>query len=151
MAKEDPLAGNDEVGMPVTAPSLVKHYRDFVIWALGILVLLVLLGGWPTYRYGGEAGLAAMAVGCAISAIAAVLGTLPIVLARGRSAADTVPAVMGSIATRMMAAIMLVVLAAMADELDTSPLILWLVISHAGLLIADIRFAQRVLYIGPKG
>jgi hypothetical protein len=115
---------------------------------VAIVAGLIGLGWWPTARWGGSAALTSMVVGCAIGLIAAGVGTLPIVLGRGKKAADTIPAVMGSIAARLMTAVFLGVLAASVDELASTPLILWLVISHAGLLAADIQFARRVLYIG---
>lgn len=134
-----------------TAPeaTLLEEYRRFAFSALGIVTLLAVAGWWPTLRWGGPTGPAAMAAGCGAGLVAAAVGTVPIALAKGRKGADTVPAVMGSIAARMMTAVLLGVLAAATGELDTTPLILWLVISHAGLLVADIQFARRVLYLGP--
>lgn len=135
---------------PTGQSGLGRIYLGFLASAAGIIALLFLVGFAPTRRLAGQLAVPAMSLGCLISLLAALVGTLPVFLARGRKAADTVPAVLLSMGARLLTALMLLVIAwsnaKLAPLMNT--LVVWLLISHAALLVAEIRFTRRALYVG---
>ncbi|NJL30073.1 MAG: hypothetical protein HC897_20360, partial [Thermoanaerobaculia bacterium] len=58
---------------------------------------------------------------------------------------DMVPAALGATATRLGVVIVLAAVVALAGVVETKPLLLWVVISHGGLLIADTLLSVKVL------
>ncbi len=121
-------------------------YWSFLALAAGTVATLIALGHGPTRRLAGDEGLAAMVAGCGISVLAALFGTVPVMLARGLAASQTVSAVMMSIILRLVAVLVLGVAAAMSGWFEAAPLFIWLVVSHAFLQIAEIRLTKQVLY-----
>ncbi len=134
---------SDIAGQPGNA---IKPYLSFLTLAAAILTVLVVLGILPTRRLAGEEAIVSMVAGCSFGFLAALLGTLPVLLARGQVASGTVPAVMMSILVRTSAVIILGFAAAQSGWFETKPLLIWLVLSHASLQVADIRFTKQVLY-----
>jgi hypothetical protein len=142
----------DSEKAPATAPSgMAGTYLGFLVSAVAIIALLFLVGLAPTRRLAGQLALPAMSLGCLISLLAALVGSLPVFLARGKKPADTVPALLVSMGARLLTALMLLVIAwsnaKLAPLMNT--LVVWLLISHAALLVAEIRFTRRALYVGP--
>ncbi len=121
-------------------------YSGFLALAAGIVVCLMAVGVVPTRWLAGDGALAAMAAGCLISFAAALVGTVPVLLARGQAAADTVPSVLAAMALRLGAVILLGVAAAWSGWFDLGPLLVWLLLSHTALLVADIRWTRQTLY-----
>lgn len=149
------MSPNHEDPEKASAPAkavkgLGRIYLGFLVSAIGILFLLFLVGFAPTRQLAGQLAIPAMSLGCLISLLAALVGTLPIFLARGRRAADTVPAVLLGMGARVLTAVMLLVIAWSNDKLAPlmNTLVVWLLISHAALLVAEIRFTRRALYVG---
>ena len=126
--------------------SVSKPYSSFLVLTAGIVVALVVVGLFPTRQLAGDGAVAAMVAGCGISFVAALFGTVPVMLARGQAAPATVPAVMLSIAMRLGAVILLGLAAMWSGWFQNGPLLIWLVFSHALLQVADIRLTQQVLY-----
>ncbi len=126
--------------------SVSKPYLSFLALTAGIVVALVAVGQFPTRQLAGDGAVLAMVVGCSISFVAALLGTVPVVLARGLAAPSTVPAVMLSIAMRLGVVILLAISAMWSGWFENGPLLVWLVVSHALLQVADIRLTQQILY-----
>lgn len=128
---------------------MFRIYLGFLASAAAILLALLLVGFEPTRRLAGQLAVPAMTIGCLISLLAALVGTLPVFLARGRKAADTVPALLASMVARLLTALMLLVIAGTNPKLAPlmNTLVVWLLISHAALLVAEIRFARRALYL----
>lgn len=127
----------------MSAPRRV--FLQFLLLAGAIVVALIALGYLPTRRLAGEAGLAAMLAGCLVSLVASLAGTVPVFLARHRSHVEMVPAALVATATRLGVAIVLTTAVALAGSIATKPLLLWVVISHGGLLIADTMLSIKVL------
>lgn len=138
---------------PATAPTKTPFFRiylGFLASAAGILLLLLVLGFEPTRRFGGQLAIPAMLVGCLISLLAALVGTLPIFLALGRKPAETVPALLASMVARTLTALMLLLITGTNPKFEPAmnTLVVWLLLSHTALLVAEIRFARRALYVG---
>jgi F0F1-type ATP synthase assembly protein I len=141
-------AQDEEPPKSSSAPGLPRIYLGFLASSLVIIALLLILGYEPTRRLAGRLALPAMGIGCLISLLAALVGSLPVFLARGRKATDTVPALLASMAVRVLTALMLLAIAGSNAKLEPlmNTLVVWLLISHAALLVAEIRFARRALY-----
>lgn len=122
-----------------------RVFVQFLLLAGAIVALLLALGYLPTRRLAGEAGLAAMLAGCLVSFVASLAGAVPVLLARHRSHVEMVPAALLATATRLGVAVVLAVAVVLSGLIAARPLLLWVVISHAGLLIADTLLSIRVL------
>jgi hypothetical protein len=120
-------------------------YGRFVALAVLLVCVLWALGWIPTERLAGERGPAAMIAGGLLGLLASLLGTLPMALIRGRRPVDAVPAVLGSVALRLALVLFLVLGVAVSGIFATTPLLLWAVISHMGLLVVDTLFARSRL------
>lgn len=127
-----------------------RDYAGFLAMATATVALLMLVGLLPTRRLGGEDAVAAMLAGCAVSLVGSILGTVPVALTRDRSMPQAMPAILGSIVLRLGAVIALGVVVATTWQFDPAPLVLWLVIAHAGLLIADTSFTLKLLNLPEK-
>ena len=139
-----------ETGIPAAS------YPRFLGNAAGILASLLALGYLPTARLAGDEGVRAMAAGCGVSLVGSVVGTVPFLLSRSRTAIEAMPVVIGSIALRMAAVIALASLTALTGLFAVKPLLVWVAISHAGLLVADTVYARAEVRgktgaIPPKG
>lgn len=121
-------------------------FPGFLALTAAIVAGLMALGFLPTRQLAGDGALAAMVAGCLISLVGAVAGTLPVTLARGRAAADTVSSVMLSMAMRLGVVVVLGVAAAWSGWFEVGPLVVWLLLSHTALLVADVRFTKQTLY-----
>lgn len=119
----------------------VGTYPRYAALAAAILAGLAAIGIPATLRLAGERGLAALALACAVSLVASLAGSVPVHAARGRGFPAAMPAVMGSIALRLAAVLFLGLAAALSGLVATAPFLVWLGVSHAGLLVADTAFA----------
>lgn len=118
------------------------RYLGFLKWSGGILAALLTLGYLPTMRLAGERGITAMVAGCGVSLAGSVAGTVPFLLARGRGVTETVPALLGSIALRLIVVMTLAGITAWVGLLANRPFLLWVAVSHVGLLVADTLYAR---------
>lgn len=146
MKRIRPKIMNKSDNVVTDASGAARHYQSFLALAGAILVGLMLVGYLPTRSLTEGEPAPAMIAGCVISLVAALVGTLPVMLAQGRAAAETVPAVLQSILIRLLAVVMLGVAVSFSGWFDVTTLLVWLVIGHAALMVADIRFTKQVLY-----
>lgn len=117
-------------------------FARFAFFAVGTLVILWGIGYLPTVNLAGEAGVPAMLVGGAVALVASLVGAMPVILSRGREPQYMVTAAMGATATRVGVAIVLALALALSRIWAVEPLLLWVAISHAGLLVVDTAFAK---------
>ena len=73
------------------------------------------------------------------------VGTVPFVLTRGRPAIDKVPAALGAMALRLAVVLILAVAVVLTGLVAKKALLIWVAVSHFGLLIADTLFASAEL------
>ncbi len=123
-------------------PTARARYLSFLKLAVAILAVFLAIGYLPTERLAGESGITAMVAGCGISLVGSVAGTMPFLLSRSRTQTETFPAVMGSIALRMAVVIALAAVVVWSGAFANKPLLAWVAISHAGLLVADTLYAR---------
>jgi len=132
----------------VRSASRGMTFPRFLALALGILVVLWALGFPATRRLGGEAALPAMFVAGSSAFVASLVGTLPLLLKRGTAQVDKVPAVLASMALRLLVVVVLATAAALSGLVARKPLWIWVAVSHAGLLVADTLFARSEMAEG---
>lgn len=117
-------------------------YRRYAMQSAALLLGLGLIGYLPTQKLAPSSGVLGMIVGGGLAWLASWVGTIPIYLARKKSSLDSVSAIMGATALRLVVAMVLALAAALSGLFDPAPLLVWLGISHAGLLVADTAFAR---------
>lgn len=127
------------------SPADGREYLGFLARALAVIAGLLVLGYVPTVRLAGDGAVPAMLAGCGLSLVASLAGTVPIVLARQRTALEAMPSVIGSITLRIALVLALATAAALSGWFVNKPLLLWVAISHVGLLVVDTHFARTQL------
>ena len=141
------MTPNNEDGITAVGGSS----SSFLKLAAVILVSLLVLGALPTIRLTGKEGLWAMVMGCGVSLVGSAAGTVPLLMSRGRTQVEALPSVLGSIVLRMAAVIALAAAVALSGLFATKPLLVWVAISHLGLLVADTIFARREVLAREQG
>ena len=122
-------------------------YGRFVTLAVLLVCGLWSLGWIPTERLAGERGPAAMIAGGLTSLLASLLGTLPMARFSGGRPVDAVPVSLGTVAIRLILILFLTLGVAVSGLFATTPLLLWVVISHLGLLVVDTVFVSSQLRV----
>ncbi len=117
-------------------------YPRFIALAVGIVVGLWALGYLPTRRFVGEEAMPAMLMAGVLALVASLVGTLPLLNVRGRPPVEKVSAVLGAIALRLLAILVLAAAVLLSGFLAGKPFLVWVVLTHLGLLIADTLFAK---------
>lgn len=84
-----------------------------------------------------------MVAGGLLSLAGSLAGTLPFVWFRSHAPTELVPKILGGIALRLSVVISLALAAALSGLFAHAPLLIWVAISHAGLLAADTFYARR--------
>lgn len=113
--------------------------------AVVVAAVLLVLGWAPTRRLAGDEALPAMFVGCAISVVGSLAGTVPVVMARNRPHTEAWSAALAAMGTRLAIVIVLGAATALAGIWPAKPLLLWVVVSHAGFLVPDTVLSIKVL------
>jgi hypothetical protein len=126
------------------AHSRVSGYLWFLVCVVAVVGALAALGYVPTRRLGGEEAVAAMWAGCAVGAVASLVGLLPFVFGRGVSTpAGRFQAMLLAMAVRFGVVLVLGLVAALSGWFEHGPLLLWIAISYVALLAVETRFALR--------
>lgn len=123
----------------------LSPFVRFLLLALGILAALIALGLVPTRRLGGERAVEAMLAGCSISLIASAIGVIAVRAFAGLTSRAVIATATGAMALRLFVVLALAVSVIMAGWFELRPLLLWVAISHAGLLVADTKYSLEVL------
>ena len=130
------------------------EYLRFLVWAVGLAVVLAGIGYVPTRSLAGERGVAAMLAGCAVGLFASLLGGVPVYLARagaagnpggaagtGSSGGRVETAALGGMAVRFAVALGLGLAAVLTGWFARGPLLVWAAVSYVVLLVIDTRYA----------
>lgn len=120
-------------------------YGRFAALAIAVTALLAALGLLPTRRLAGDEAVGALLAGCAIGLAASLAGAVPVLLARGVETGQATPIAMMAMSVRLVLVIALGLIAAGSGLWAPKPLLVWVVISHAGLLIPDSLLSIKVL------
>ena len=107
-----------------------------------LVALAVLAAGFlPTRRLAGETAIAAMAVGCAISFLAAALTGVLLVAVDAPTPTDRMRRAFFAMTLRVVVVALLAVAAVLSGELARRPLLFWLAVSYVALLPLEVRLA----------
>ena len=110
-----------------------------------VTTLMMLLGYLPTRQLAGDAALPAMFAGCAIGVVASLIGTVPVYLARNKPHVEAWSSAIVAMAVRLGVVIVLGASLAMSGALPVKPLVIWILISYAGLMIPDTLLSIKIL------
>lgn len=132
------MGSDGETGRPIA------EFLRFCSWVLLASVVIGALGYLPTRALVDGGAVAAMLAALGAAALASILGGVPVVVARLRGEAKP-SAVMVSTILRLVAVVVLAVLAALLLKLPTGPFLIWLALSYLLLLVIDTRYAMSVL------
>lgn len=120
-------------------------YRRFFVLAVVIALGLTALGFLPTRALAGDAALIAMGAAIIVAMAASGAGTLPVYFARSQPPENTVGAQLGAMGLRLLLVLAIGASVALSGLVAVKPFLLWLVIAHAALLVADTLFARTMV------
>jgi hypothetical protein len=101
------------------------------------VVCSLVIGAFPTRRLGGDEALVAMMVAGAVSTLATVLGSIPVIWAMKRSPGRVPVFAMGAVLLRMIILVALVVPIGVLSSLPLRALLLWVAIAYLFALGAE--------------
>lgn len=122
-----------------------RIFGQFLGLVLIVAAALLTVGWVPTRNVAGDEALKAMVAGCAIAAVASLVGTLPVILARNKPHLDAWTAALVAMGVRLAVIVALGAAVALSGTVPARPLLLWLVLSHAGFLVPDTLLSIQVL------
>jgi hypothetical protein len=132
----------------VSRDSGVSFWR-FVAESTAAAGALAAVGYYPTVRLAGEGSVSAMLAGCAITLVGSIAGGALLLFAKGRTGSTR--GILGSTGIRFGVVLALSVWALLSGWFARRPLLAWLAISYAALLVVDTRLALRVARSSGKG
>lgn len=134
--------------MNVPGSAAGNRYLRFLLAAAAVSLALGALG-WATVSRSGSEAVAAMLAGIAVSALASVLGALPLLAAGPGTAPDRRASMaLAAIGLRLLLAVVLGGLAFASGLFLVRTLLFWLAVSYLALLALDTYFALAVLRDG---
>lgn len=125
-------------------PFPIRSLIKLGAFSVAVMVLLVVLGYFPTVRYFGEDGLSAMLLGIGVSAIATWVGLIPGLRAANASGQQRYTAIHLGMLIRLVLIVMLGASAALSGLVPYRPLLIWLAISYLALLMVDTIAIYRL-------
>lgn len=121
-----------------------REFLEFVLWVLGASLGMMALGYLPTRSAAGQSGLAAMVGAIVVTALASVVGGLPVYRSR-RSGRPSPQTVLVSMLLRLVVVALLAAAAVLGLNLAVAPFLVWLALAYLLLLVLDTRYAMTVL------
>ncbi len=113
------------------------HIVGVVAAPVAVVALAAVAGAWPTARLAGSSGLAAMVAACAITAVATILGSSPVVWAVVKDPAKVLMAALAATLCRVMILVMIAAPVALASGLPTRTFLIWVAVSYVVALFAE--------------
>lgn len=115
----------------------------FGLSTLGLSLVLILLGYFPTRQLAGIDALASMVVGVAVSLVASWAGAVPVAMTKAKAAAfGPGNVVMMAMLVRFVVVMALALAIALSDKVDRAVFLIWVGISYMVLLAADTHYAM---------
>lgn len=121
------------------------YYAVFVGIGLATALSVAAIGYFPTMRYAGGGGAAALLVGCGVSWISSCIGALPTAAALSSRPKQAGTAVLTSTMVRFVTVIVLVVPLVLSGWFDRMVLVLFVAISYLMMLLVDTLLAVRMI------
>jgi hypothetical protein len=118
-----------------------RRFLRFVAFAIAIVAAILALGFQPTRRLAGETGPWAMAAGCTISLVAALLAGWLVVIAAPATANARMQAAFLAMLVRLAVVVALGAAAVFSGMFSRSPLLFWLATSYVVLLPLEVKLA----------
>jgi hypothetical protein len=118
-------------------------YARFLVLVIGAALLLVGLGYLPTRRLAGREAIPAMAVGCAISVVAAALAGWLIVATPAATPEARMQRAFLAMTVRLAIVVLLAFPAVLSGVLARMPLLFWIATTYVVLLPLEVNLAIR--------
>lgn len=118
-------------------------YARFLVLVIGAALLLVGLGYLPTRRLAGREAIPAMAVGCAISVVAAALAGWLIVATPAATPEARMQRAFLAMTVRLAIVVLLALAAVLSGVLARMPLLFWIATTYVVLLPLEVNLAIR--------
>ena len=118
-------------------------YARFLVLVIGAALLLVGLGYVPTRRLAGREAIPAMAVGCAISVVAAALAGWLIVATPAATPEARMQRAFLAMTVRLAIVVLLALAAVLSGVLARMPLLFWIATTYVVLLPLEVNLAIR--------
>jgi hypothetical protein len=118
-------------------------YTRFLVFVIGAALLLVGLGYLPTRRLAGREAIPAMAVGCAISVVAAALAGWLIVVTPAATPEARMQRAFLAMTVRLAIVVLLALAAVLSGVLARMPLLFWIATTYVVLLPLEVNLAIR--------
>lgn len=114
----------------------------FGLTTLGLAVVLILVGYFPTRQLAGDGTTASLLAGVAVSLMASWAGAIPVALTRTRVAAfGPGNVVMAAMLVRFVVVLALALAIALSGRVDRPVFLIWVGIAYMALLAADTHYA----------
>lgn len=123
-------------------------FIGFVLEAIGLTVLITAIGWVPTQRVAGSDAISGLLAGCGVSLAASVLSAIPAAFQAGRIGRSSLGLMTVGMALRMVLALGGGLALAQSGWFMRGPLLIWLAISYAALLVVDTRFVLKAVGAG---
>ena len=120
-----------------------ESYARFLVLVMGAALLLVGLGYLPTRRLAGREAIPAMAVGCAISVVAAALDGWLIVATPAATPEARMQRAFLAMTVRLAIVVVLALAAVLSGVLARMPLLFWIAATYVVLLPLEVKLAIR--------
>ena len=118
-------------------------YARFLVLVIGAALLLVGLGYLPTRRLAGREAIPAMAVGGAISVVAAALAGWLIVATPAATPEARMQRAFLAMTVRLAIVVLLALAAVLSGVLARMPLLFWIATTYVVLLPLEVNLAIR--------
>ena len=117
----------------------------FLLEAMVLTGLLIAIGWVPTQRVAGSEAIRGLLAGCGVSLAASVLSAIPAAFQAGKIERNAIGWMTAGMALRMVLALAGGLALAKSGWLAPGPLLVWLAISYAALLVVDTRFVLNAV------
>lgn len=115
----------------------VREFIKLTAASAGVVVVLALLGYFPTLRFYGDDGVPAMLVGLAVASVATLVGLIPGLKAANASGQERHQAILIGMLIRLVLIVLIGAAAALSGFVPYRPLLIWLAIGYLALLFVD--------------
>lgn len=136
------ISPSPAASQPLTPAAAYARIAGF---SLAVAGLTLAVGYFPTLRVAGPGVFPEMAAGALAALFIALLAAAPLALSLGKTAQQRGLAALQGIAIRFIAALIALVAAVFLENVNRKVLLVWILIPHIALLVADTLVLRWLL------
>ena len=126
---------------PLPKKSRWTRFSRFVVLLLALGLAAAAAGYLPTRNLGGGEAIQAMLLGCALSLVGSLIGSLPVLAASARAREVGARELLGSLGVRFFVVAGGATAMALSGVVSPRPFLVWVALSHFIFLIADVTYS----------